>query len=51
MSELKFKTTIIRILAGVEKSMEDNRESLSAEVKELKPSQAEIKNSITEMQS
>ena len=35
ISELEFKTMIIRILAGVEKkkSIEDTRESLSAEIK------------------
>ena len=50
-SEIQFKTTIIRILAWVEKSIEDIRESLSAEIKELKSSQAKIKNAITEMQT
>ena len=49
MSELKSKTTIIRILAGLEKSIEDTRESLTTEIKELKSSQAKIKNAITEM--
>ena len=43
MPELEFKTTIIRILAGFEKSIEDARESLSAEIKELKATQDEIK--------
>ena len=51
MSQLEFKATIIRILTGVEKSIEDTRESFSAEIKELKSSQAEIKNAITKMQS
>ena len=41
---------IIIILARVEKSMEDTRESLSVEIKERKSSQAKIKNVITEMQ-
>ena len=50
MSELQFKI-IIRILAGLENSIEDIRESFPAEIKELKSSQAEIKNAITEMQS
>ena len=36
MSKLEFKTTIIRILTGIEKSIEDTRESLTAEIKELK---------------
>ena len=36
MSELEFKTMIIRILAELEKSIEVTRESFSAEIKELK---------------
>ena len=36
MVELDFKITIIKILAGFEKSTEDTRESLSGEIKELK---------------
>ena len=51
MSELEFKTTTVRILAGLGNSIEDTRESLSAEIKELKSSQAKIKNAITEMQT
>ena len=51
MSELEFKAAIRGILAGFEKSIEDTRESLSAEIKELKSSQAEIKNAITKMQT
>ena len=51
MSEPEFRIMIIRILAGVEKSIEDTRESLSTEIKELKSSQAKIKNVVTEMQS
>ena len=39
MPEADFKITIIRILAGLEKSIEDTRESLTAEIKELKTSQ------------
>ena len=51
MSELEFKTMIIRIVAGLEKSTKDTRESLAVEIKELKPNQANIKNTMTEMQS
>ena len=36
MVELDFKITIIKKLAGLEKSTEDTRESLSGEIKELK---------------
>ena len=36
MVALGFKITIIKKLAGLEKSTEDTRESLSGEIKELK---------------
>ena len=42
MSELEFRVTIIEILAGLEKSREDTRESLSEEIKELKSNQGKI---------
>ena len=45
MSEPEFRVTIIRILAGVENRLE----SLSVEIKEIKASQDEIKNGITEL--
>ena len=41
MPDGEFKATIIRILAGLEKSREDFREALSAEIKELKNNQNE----------
>ena len=47
MSEPEFRITIIRILAGIENRLE----SLSAEIKEIKASQDEIKNAIAELQS
>ena len=47
MSKPEFRITIIRKLAGVENRLE----SLSAEIKEIKTSQNEIKNAITELQS
>ena len=39
------------ILTGLEKSIEDTRESLTTEIKELKSSQAKIKNLITEIET
>ena len=39
------------MLAGLEESKEDTRESITAEIKELKSSKAEIKKSITKMQT
>ena len=43
---------IIKIAAGLEKeTKKKTRESLTVEIKELKSSQSNVKNSITEMQS
>ena len=50
MPELEFRITIIRILAGLEESIVDTREALTAEIRELKSSHIKIKNAITEMQ-
>ena len=47
MSEPEFRITIIRILAKVENRLE----SFSVEIKEVKGSQDEIKNAITQLQS
>ena len=46
-----FRTTVIKILAGLERSIENTRETLPAEIKDLKTSQAEIKNAITKMKN
>ena len=51
MSELEISITILKILAMLEKrSIEDTREFLSGEIKELKSNQVEIKKAINEMQ-
>ena len=49
MCDTEFKTTIKRILAGLEKSIEDTRESLATEIKDLKSNQAKIKHAIPKM--
>lgn len=49
MSELELKTMIIKIQVGLEKSIQDTKQSLTVEIKELKYSHAKIKNAITEM--
>ena len=43
MTDPIFKTKIIRILAGLKKSIEDTRESFPAEIKDLKTSQVKQK--------
>ena len=51
ISEQEFRTTVIRILVGLERSIEDTRETLAAEIRDLKTTQAKIKYDITEMQN
>ena len=51
MSEVESKTKIIRILAGLEKSLEDTREYHTIDIKELKSGQSEIKNAMNKMQT
>ncbi|KAF0876373.1 LORF1 protein, partial [Crocuta crocuta] len=50
ISDQEFRTTVIRLLAGLEKSTEDTKETLAAEIKGLRTSQDEI-NAVTQMQS
>jgi len=50
MPDPEFKATIIRI-AGLEKIMEDIRETLTAEIRDLNTSQAQMKIAITEIQN
>ena len=50
MLELEFRITIIKILAGLEKDINNTRESPSGEIKELKSNQVKIKKVINEIQ-
>lgn len=51
LSESEFRITVIRILAGLETSIGNTRETLAAELKVPKTSQFQIKNAITEIQN
>ena len=51
MPDPEFKTTIMRILAGLKKSIEDSGESLTSEIKDLKISYIKMKNAITKIQN
>ena len=53
ISDLEFRMKILKVLAGLEKGMEDTRETLSGEIKalsgeikELKSNQVEIKKQL-----
>ena len=50
--EQEFRIIVIKLIAGLEKSIEDSRESFAAEIKELKNSNDEFfKNGINEVQN
>ena len=45
----EFEETIIRLLIGLEKRIEDSREALTTEIKELKNNQAEMRKTRTDL--
>ena len=47
----EFRIIVIKLIAGLEKSMEGRRESIATEIKGLKNSHDELKNAINEVQS
>ena len=47
----EFRLIVIRLIDGLEKSIEDSRESIAAETKELKNSHDELKNVVNEVQN
>ena len=48
MSEIQFRSTIIKLLVALEKSIKDSRDFVTAK---LRPNQAKIENRLNEMQS
>ena len=51
ISESEFRIKVIRLIAGLEKSIEYRRESIAAKIKELKTSHDELKNNVNEVQN
>ncbi|KAF0887368.1 LORF1 protein, partial [Crocuta crocuta] len=49
ITEQEFRTTVIKLIAGLEKGMEDIRETIATKTMELKNSCDELKNAINEM--
>ena len=50
-TESEFRIIVIKLIAGLENSIEDSRESLATEIKGLRNSQEELKNAINELQN
>ena len=51
IAENEFKITVMKLIAGLEKSIEDSRESIAVEIKGLRNSHEELKNAINEVQN
>ena len=49
MSELEFRMTFLKVLAGLKKGMEDIRETLSGEIKSLSGELKELKSNQVEI--
>ena len=47
----EFRTKVIRQIGTIETSVEDTRETLAAEIKDLRTSHNELKNAITQIQN
>ena len=46
ITENEFKIIVIKLITGLEKSIEDSRESIATEIKGLRNSHEELKNAI-----
>ena len=51
IAENEFKIIAIKLIAGLEKSIEDSRESIATEIKGLRNSHEELKNAINKVQN
>ena len=51
IGENEFKIIVIKLITGLEKSIENSRESVATEIKGLRSSQEELKDAINELQN
>ena len=51
ITEREFRIRVIKLIAGLENSIKDRRESIATEIKGLRNSQGELKNAINELQN
>ena len=51
ITEPELRIIVIKLIPGLENSIEDSRESIATEIKGLRNSQEELKNAINEVQN
>ena len=51
ITEQEFRIIVIKLIAGLEKSIENSRESIATVIKGLRNSHEELKNAINEVQN
>ena len=51
ITESEFRIIVIKLIAGLENSIKDRRESIATEIKGLRNRQEELKNAIYELQN
>ena len=51
ITESEFRIIVIKLIAGLENSIEDSRESIATKIKGLRNSQEELRNAINELQN
>ena len=51
ITENEFKIIVIKLTTGLEKSIQDSRETIATEIKGLRNSQKELENAINEVQN
>ena len=51
ITESEFRIIVIKLIAGLENSIKDSRQSLATEIKGLRNSQDELKNAINELKN
>ena len=51
ITEQEFRIIVIRLITGLEKNIEDSKESIATEIKEPKNSHDPLKNTVSEAQN
>ena len=51
ITESEFRIIVIKLITGLENSIDDSRESIATEIKGIRNSQEELKNAINELQN